>query len=231
MNRLLMLFVFLGFVCQAFGQDSLNRTDVAGRKQGRWKKTDKEGQIVYDGQFKDGIPWGTFRYYYTDGKLKTISALSDGGNTARTVSFANNGLKIAEGKYFSEKKDSIWRYYSDHDGILLSEESYTSGIKNGLSKTFFPNGKLAELIHYRQGKKDGEWVQYFDDGQLKLKGYFVSDEKEGIFTGYYPGGKKNFSGSYKEGHRDGPWVFYEEEGAVMRSETYSEGALVKENKQ
>ena len=231
MRRVLLLFFILGMVCHVSGHDSLNYTDPSGRKQGRWKKHDKDGHALYDGQFKDGVPSGTFRYYYTDGKLKAIAVMSDDGQTARTVSYANNDRKIAEGNYRNEKKDSTWKYYSDYDGALLSEENYTLGVKNGVFLTFYPNGKMAERINYRDGQKDGEWIQYFNDGNLKFEGSYSHGEQEGPFIGYYPGQKIQFSGAYKAGRKDGAWIFYEENGAVKRSETFSEGALVKDNKQ
>ena len=228
MNRLFLVFILLGMSFRAFSQDSVNRNDAMGRKQGKWMKVDKDGHKLYDGQFKDGIPDGEFRYYYADGKLKAISVLSDDGKTARTVSYASNGRKIAEGNYRNEKKDSTWKYYSDYDGTLLSEESYALNVKDGASKTFYSNGNITELMHYRDGKKEGEWIQYFDDGKVKFRGAFANDEKEGPFTGYYPGGKISFSGAYKAGHMDGTWTFYEENGEVTRTEKYSGGALIKE---
>jgi antitoxin component YwqK of YwqJK toxin-antitoxin module len=228
MNRLLLVFMLFGMSFLASGQDSINRTDVSGKKQGVWEKVDKDGHKLYDGQFRDGVPNGEFRYYYADGKLKAISVLSDDGKTARTISYALNGRKIAEGNFRNEKKDSLWKYYSDFDGVLLSIENYTLGVKNGVSKTYYPNGNLIELINYREGRKEGEWVQYFEDGKPKFRGAYAGDEKEGPFTAYYSGGKISFSGAYKAGHMDGIWTFYDENGDVTRVEKYSEGAMIKE---
>jgi len=226
MNRLYLLLMLLGFFHPAFSQDSINRFDASGRREGRWKKTDTAGHTVYEGQFNKGVPFGEFRYFYADGKLKTVTRFSKDGKTARAVSYAKNGRKIAEGNYHNEKKDSTWRYYSDFDGVLLSEESYTNGLINGVSKTFYPGGTVAEVIQYRDGKKDGEWVQYYEDGRLKFKGSYRNDEKEGPFTGYFQNGKVNLSGAYRAGHKEGTWTIYEENGAVMRSDKYSDGAVV-----
>jgi len=230
MPRFLLLFFFFGISHCLFSQDTVNRTDAAGRKNGIWRKVDKDGHKIYDGQFTNGVPSGVFRYYYSDGNLKAISVLSEDGKIARTQSFARSGRKIAGGNYRDEKKDSTWSYYSDYDGVLLSEESYAGGVKEGVSRTFFPNGSVAELITYKNGKKEGEWIQYYDDGMLKFRGAYINDEKDGPFIGYFPGGKVNLSGAYKAGHKDGTWTFYEENGDVMRSEKYSEGALIKEKK-
>jgi len=230
-NRFVFLFLLVGLGLSASGQDSINRSDASGRRQGNWRKLDKDGHKLYDGQFRDGVPCGEFRYYYPEGNLRAVSVLSEDGKTARTVSFARNGRKIAEGNYRNEKKDSIWKYYSDYDGVLLSEEQFTEGIKNGLFRTFYPDGKVAEAINYRDGKKDGDWIQYFDDGKLKFKGAYFADEKEGAFTGYFPDGRINLSGAYKAGHKQGNWIIYGEKGELIQSEKYSDGALVKDKKQ
>lgn len=225
---LLFLLIFTGLVSEA--QDTLNITDTKGLKQGPWRKLDKNNQKIYEGQFRDGVPCGEFRYYYPDGRLKTISVFSDGGKVSRTVSYSSNGRKIAEGKYVNEKKDSIWRYFSDFDGILLSEDCYSAGLKNGLSKTFYPNGKLSEQLTYKSGKKEGDCLQYFEDGKLKLKGYYLNDEKEGLITAYYPNGQPSFSGKYQFGHKEGTWLFYDEKGKVTKMLNYAGGILVKEPK-
>ena len=226
-----LLFFIIFSTLIASGQDSINRTDASGRRQGKWSRFDKEGHTLYEGQFCDGVPCGVFTYYYANGKTKTVSVMSENGKMARTVSFAANGRKIAEGNFQSEKKDSIWKYFSDFDGVLLSSEHYAAGVKNGESTTFYPNGNIAEQVFFKEGKKEGEWIQYYDDRKVKFKGKYASDEKEGVFAGYYSNGKISISGSYKAGHKDGTWTFYDEKGSVERSEKYSEGALVKEKSQ
>jgi len=48
---------------------------------------------------------------------------------------------------------------------------------------------------YKNGKKDGPWVSYWDNGQLDSKG------------------------TYKDGKKDGPWVSYLKDGTVYESST------------
>ncbi len=231
MIRPLLLFFILFSTLLSYGQDSINKTDHGGRRQGNWIKRDKEGHKLYDGQFSDGVPYGIFRYYYPNGKVKAISVMSENGKLARTVSFSVNGRKIAEGNFRNEKKDSIWNYFSELDGVLLSCESYLEGEKIGRSATFYPNGNIAELINFSSGKKAGEWIQYYDDGRVRFQGYYAADEKEGQFKAYYPDGKLSISGAYKAGHKDGTWTFYDEKGGIINSEKYWEGAVIKEKTQ
>lgn len=220
---LLLLFTFIITGGWLNAQDSLNRTDSKGLRQGAWIKLDKEGRKVYEGQFVDGIPCGVFRYYYPDGKLKTVASLSENGRVSRTITYSANGRKIAEGKYVDEKKDSTWKYFSEIDGVLLSEEKYKKGRLEGKAVTFYAAGGIAEEISYTSGTKDGPWVQYFEDGKVKLKGIFIKGLKEGRFSVYYGSGQIMMSGSYRNGLKEGAWNYYDDKGKLQKTETYSGG--------
>ena len=51
------------------------------------------------------------------------------------------------------------------------------------------------------GKKtiDGEYVEYFDDGQVALEGNFKKGQKDGLWTQYDPHGKKVMELYFKDG--------------------------------
>jgi len=207
-------------------QDTINRVDEHGKRQGPWKKTDTAGKVVYRGQFIDGVPVGEFRYYYPDGKLKTVSRMSESGKKASTVTYFPNGNKMAAGNYVNEKKDSTWRFFSESNGTLVSQDNYTAGVINGLSKIFYPDSTLSEQYYYKNGLKDGLWEQYYLDGKLKLRGAFKAGDKQGVFKTYYPDGKLMIDGRYEQGHQDGTWVFYNEKGVITKKEIYLRGKLV-----
>jgi antitoxin component YwqK of YwqJK toxin-antitoxin module len=206
----------------------MNQIDALGRKQGFWRKTDSLGAKVYEGTFKDDRPQGTFTYYYVDGKVKTISRFSEDGRKTRSVSYFKNGRMMARGNYINMKKDSIWLFYSENDTCLVSREPYSDGQLQGIATTYYPDGKIAEQIEYRNGIKDGLWEQFFTTGKLKLKGAYSNGENIGPFIVYFPGGQIMMTGTYAEGHQDGEWRYYEESGKMVRQETYQLGKLVKE---
>ena len=222
---ILTLFILFSFV--TFGQDTLNLTDSKGHRQGPWLKLDSAGRIVYEGRFKDGIPDGEFRYYYPDGKLKTMTVISNKGKRAVTVSYFPNGRKMAAGNYLDEKKDSTWQFFSESNGTVVSQEAYLAGAVNGLSKVFYPEGGLSELHYYRNGTRDGLWEQYYLDGKLKLRGAYKAGEKQGSFKTWYNSGRLMIEGQYSQGHQDGTWTYYNEKGIVSKKEVYEKGDLMK----
>ncbi len=208
-------------------QDTINRTDSQGRRQGFWRKTDTAGKAVYEGRFINGVPDGEFRYFYPDGRLKTVSVVSDHGKRARTVSYFRNGKKMAAGNYLNEKKDSTWQFFNEYDGSLVSEEKYRLGIVEGTSKIFYPSGGISETFYYKNGIRSGLWEQYYLDGKLKLRGAFLNGEKSGAFKTFYSSGNVMISGQYINGHQDGNWTYYNEKGSVTKTEVYAKGILLR----
>ena len=57
---------------------------------------------------------------------------------------------------------------------------------------------------FRDGKRDGPWVEYYDNGQLFLKE------------------------TYKDGKKDGPEVWYWDNGQLWEKGTFKDGKIVEE---
>jgi antitoxin component YwqK of YwqJK toxin-antitoxin module len=227
MIRISLFTFFMMISCLLSGQDTVNVTDSKGHRQGFWRKTDTAGRVVYEGRFSDGYPSGEFRYFYPNGKIKTISKVSSGGKRAVTISYFPNGNKMAAGNYLNEKKDSTWQFFSESNGTLVSEETYKSGIIQGISRVFYPEGGLSEFQEYKNGILEGRWEQYYLDGKLKLQGTFKAGEKEGLFKTFFMSGQLMMTGQYNQGHQDGTWVFYNDKGIVTEKEFYKNGKLIK----
>ncbi len=227
MSRISILLLLTFFSSLLPAQDTLNVTDSRGHRQGNWRKADSAGRVVYTGRFKDGVPVGEFRYYYPDGKLKTLSVVSNDGKKAVTLSYFPDGRKMAAGNYLNEKKDSTWQFFSESSGTLVSEETYVAGVIEGASRVYFQEGGLSELQMYKNGIRDGVWEQYYLDGKLKLHGAFKGGEKQGAFKTFYSSGKQMTEGQYNKGHQEGTWTYYTEKGAVSRKEFYDHGKLLK----
>ena len=165
--------LILAFSTTIYGQvsDDINKKDSAGLKQGFWRQTDEEGRLKYEGQFKDDIPYGEFKRFDVNGKLQTISYISDNGRRSFTRSFHPNGNVMSEGLYINQKKDSLWRFI-DEAGNLLTTETYQNGIRNGEMKAYHPDGQIIEILNYTNDVKDGKWQQYFMNGLPKLEAVY-----------------------------------------------------------
>jgi len=202
-----------------------NKTDAQGRKQGYWEKVDPSTKkIIYKGTFKDDKPQGLFVYYYkgTD-SVHTKMDFRQDGKFAYAQLFHLKGKLQAKGKYIGEQKDSVWNFY-DEDGTLLSTEGYSNGKKNGVSKVFFPSGKVSEEKNYKNGLLDGPFKQYFmDKGIVKAEGSYKNDNYNGKCAWYYPNGTAAAQGIYDNGVKKGIWLYKDQDGKIKDKEVWVNG--------
>lgn len=214
MKNLVILFVIASLVFPlSLVSQNINQTDANGQKQGTWTKTYSNGVPRYEGQFKNNQPVGEFKYYYETGNLKAVTVFSTDGIVARTKTFHENKQPMAEGKYIKQKRDSVWLFYSDVDGKLISSETYKKGLLHGTTKTLYPEtGNVAESIEYKNGIKDGSYKKYFPDGALMTEGTYVNDLLDGKFILYHPNGEVQVKGKYKNGRQIGNWNYFDEDG-------------------
>ena len=92
------------------------------------------------------------------------------------------------------------------------------------------SGKIEGLQRgsFKDGKKDGPWVAYHDNGQLYYRGTFKDGERDGPWVAYRDNGQLSSEGTYKDGKKDGLWVSYHEDGTVNEAYTgtYKDGVKV-----
>ena len=60
---------------------------------------------------------------------------------------------------------------------------------------------------FKDGKRDGLWVSYYYNGQLKWKGNYKDGKVDGPFVSYWDNGKLQSEGTLKDGKEVGPWFY------------------------
>ena len=202
----------------------VNMTDASGKKQGPWVKRYGNGNILYQGTFKDDKPIGEFKRFYEDGTVKAILYYDPAGETATAVFYHPDGKKAAEGKYTAQKKEGTWKYYSANtEGYMISEENYSSDKHEGVSRKFYQTGDVAEILPYHNDLKEGEWIQYYTDGKICLKATYKNGMLEGAFLLYFPDGTAQYEGTYLNDKRNGKWKAYNEDGTLRSEIEYVNG--------
>ena len=197
MTKKIVFFTLTFLICFVANAQDLNRTDSQGRRQGKWVDYYSNGQIRYEGQFKNGNCQGEFKYYDEQGHLKATNNYDKSGNRALNKTYSPDGTLIATGYYLNQKKDGEWRYYSRENGVLILVEENLNGKANGSSKV------------------------YYETGTLMMERQFVDDQLEGHAKIYYPSGALKEEGDYHHGEKTGIWKAFNEDGDEISSENYS----------
>ena len=68
--------------------------------------------------------------------------------------------------------------------------------------------------HIKNGKRDGKYLAYRDNGQLWFKEFYKNGEREGESVCYYESGQLEKKGTYKNGLREGEWIYSDLDGNI-----------------
>ena len=97
------------------------------------------------------------------------------------------------------------------------------GEKEGLWVKYYKNGNVKYSWNYKDGKKEGETLIYYKNGQLEKKGNYKDDKKEGEWLNYYKDGQLQYKGNYKYGEYDGEWLNYYKNGQLEQIKIWKNG--------
>ena len=92
---------------------------------------------------------------------------------------------------------------------------------------FYSDGQLNVCGYYDLShNKTGKWTTYFADGKIQRIEHYKKGLKNGKYIEFYPSGKKMYSAYYKNGLPDGKWIIYDNNGKIMSKKTYKDGNLL-----
>ena len=77
----------------------------------------------------------------------------------------------------------------------------------------------------KNGEREGDWVHYWDNGQLKSKGNYTNGKKEGVWVHYWDNGRLSSKGNMKNGKDDGDWIHYWDNGQLKSKGNYTNGKM------
>lgn len=220
--RKLLLFLTMYIPVALFAQ--VNQTDSGGMRQGLWQKTYPNGRLMYKGEFKDDQPVGQWTRYYEGGQVKASISYRENSDSAYTQLFDLYGKKMAEGVYVNEKREGRWIFYSR--GQVISEEEFANGVRHGMSRTYYPSGKLLETSEWKQGKQEGNYRVFFENGEPYMQCKFSDGKRNGLCLSYFPNGRIEMEAHYLNNLRHDEWKFYNEQGDFLYSLKYDQGRLL-----
>ena len=105
------------------------------------------------------------------------------------------------------------------DGQVKSIENFKNGKLNGEFKEFFENGSLFQIGTFKNGDMKNIKV-FYENGNLKFEQNLK--DRKGKYRGYYPNGKLEVEGEVFQGDEIGLWKYYNEEGNLLKTEYKSQ---------
>ncbi len=219
-----------------------------------------EGLSIYyypNGQVEKSLPFtrnslnGEALEYLPSGKLRAKTMYEQGMKHGLSLGFFQN----AQASWIEEYKEDLIHtatYYSP-GGTLVAEIDRGGGYQavfdpeteklvqiieirqgraEGKIQTFAPTGELLCIYHVKNGKKQGEELEYYltDEKEPRLPKLWLNWHENaihGTVKTWYPNGKLQSQRDYCHNHKMGPALCWYEDGSLMMVEEYEEDRLVK----
>jgi antitoxin component YwqK of YwqJK toxin-antitoxin module/Tfp pilus assembly protein PilF len=198
----------------------------------------------YEGYYKDGDQYRTWRYYYPNGTLSNeyyylndklegiqINYAADGkldskdfydkGNKIYSILFDTLGNELCRFNYYT---DSTFKHFYP-DGKVKAQATYLNGLAHGKALWLYPDGKTETEGMYFNGDRNGQWNWFYLSGQHSSIMPYVYGKIDGTCTNYYENGKTRTIRNYKNDKLEGDYIFYNENGVLTYRATYRNGEL------
>jgi hypothetical protein len=88
--------------------------------------------------------------------------------------------------------------------------------------TWYENGQMKAKGDYLMGEKTGHWITWYQDGKMKTRGNYLNGKKTGYWVAWYPEGQMELAGDYLENEKTGRWIVWYPDGQIKLAGNYLE---------
>lgn len=173
-------------------------------KDGPFTLFHKKNIKAIEGIFVNNIPEGVWKYYYENGQIKDSGLVVHNRMVGSWRLWNDKGTLLAISDY--PNPDSITSTYTTvltptPKGAPVIDYKPPVGVRQGLSISFYENGKIMDSGFYAANKRTGLWKRYYDSGQVESIGTYVLDQQEGN------------------------WQYFRRDGTLSTKEVYAKGKI------
>lgn len=91
--------------------------------------------------------------------------------------------------------------------------------------TYYDNGNIQSIIHYKNGVRDGDAIFYRENGKLKQELSYFNGKVNGLVTNFDENGVLREMFSIENGKREGPTSYFDSTGEYLKDVFYTEGKI------
>ncbi|QXI30721.1 hypothetical protein [Pseudomonas vanderleydeniana] len=203
-----------------------------GRAVGEWKKFDRDGRLLVEGQLQAGVFVGA-RKTWCQGKFASQldSLMTEEGGVRSEQSYdCATGLQIGDSTVIPGREVRVgeqreWRVIDGKQKLTLLETFASDGSDrlDGLVEHYDYKGELKDRATYRNGELEGvleTWVTADGTRVPADKVTYSAGRKNGpsetYFSHGWPAGTVAEKGNYKDDRQVGVWIWYQAGKASVR---------------
>ena len=131
-------------------------------------------------------------------------------------------------KESNEENGPFEKFYKHRNSGLLKEKgNYKNGNLDGDWQDYYENGQERTKGNYIEGIPFGLWEYFTEEGLLRRKTtYNKKGSEEGYFENYHMNGKIRSRGFYKNQQYDGLWELFYQNGQISQRGNFKDGERV-----
>ena len=197
----------------------INKTSYfSSIKTKKWNYYYKDGSLLQTSNYKPGDTTEYLLTYYNELKKNTIK---EGNGVFET--FYNSGKQKKKISYENGVPNGNYFHWNPN-GNMRIKGNYKNGKKEGLWMEYFITGQqVYQIINYKNGLKHGEFKEHLKDGKLIIWGNYNNHNKEGKWEYYFENGQLDMVGSFKNDIQHGDWKFYYPNGVLYYNGNFING--------
>ncbi len=219
----------------------------AGTAVGTERHWTPDGELVGEGEFRDGVEWtGTFIDFDAELKPTALRSLKDGQPHGAYLWWHKNGTLNTKGQFVEGRRDGVWswsyedgqefadvtfqrdeltgtEHHWDPDGTLLTTGDYRDGQPWNGTFVDFDGTKLLITFQrsFKEGQPDGGWIWRYADGTPNTHGSFINGQKHGSWMWWYENGQKFAETEYNNGTSLGSLRHWSQDGELLTEGEYA----------
>jgi uncharacterized protein len=114
------------------------------------------------------------------------------------------------------------------DNGLLTEKFSDEPISGKVYGYFGEEGNLKKVYigNVRNGKQEGNWIWWYENGQMKFDKTFKEGKEDGFHTQWYENGQRKNERHYKDEKEDGLFTLWYENGLKRFESTFKDGKFI-----
>lgn len=199
------------------GARSSEGTMRDGKADGYWKNYYKNGILKIEGNRKNFALDSIWKFYNDKAKITKAVNYLDGKKNGYSISYDTNQRVSSKEAYINDIKqgNSYWYYPS---GKTKQVTPYVKGKPDGYAYEFSEDSTIISIIKYQGGI-----LANIDRINRKDE----QGKKQGVFKDFYEDGKLKEERKYKDDLIDGYVKTYDKKGNLSNTEKFNNGSKVK----
>lgn len=154
-------------------------------------------KITYKDTSRYQITMDSVKVFYKNGKTKSILYYkNEKAHGEYKTYFANGHLEI-KGYYQNHYPVGTWQYWYQN-GQLKEEDLMEKDANNQVNSKILNFWDSTGVQHIKQGT--GEYLEWFDNSQLKVKGFFQNSMKDRKWQSWFKDGKPYYEEIWEKGY-------------------------------